>query len=288
MLNRRRAFTLVELLVVIGIIAVLIGILLPALGRAREAGNRTQCLSNMRQQFVAMTSYAAANRGQMPIGTRAGYDQMNYVLWDKTAYTGVGILVYTGYIKNPGIFYCPSQNNDGHRYNSPTNPWPPGLDVNPNTNSGTYYTRAGYSYRGFDPRFRAMYWSAPGSAITSGDPINWAGFTISDKYFSYVPAFDEVRELTAPGGAISKAPVPKLAAYKNQALLSDVISAGVRVKSSHRGAINVFYANGGGKSVPATDVEKYLKRLPDVFEDVSGIVSRNDIANIWYRFDRAK
>src|SRR5687768_5699583 len=62
----RRAFTLVELLVVIGIIAVLIAVLLPALQSAREQAVSLQCLSNLRACGQTLYLYATQNKGQFP------------------------------------------------------------------------------------------------------------------------------------------------------------------------------------------------------------------------------
>lgn len=65
-MKRQHGFTLVELLVVIGIVALLISILLPAMARARESAQAAVCASNIRQLHMASMGYAAENRGYWP------------------------------------------------------------------------------------------------------------------------------------------------------------------------------------------------------------------------------
>lgn len=66
-MKRIKGFTLLELLVVMAIIAVLVSLLLPALGRARDQARLVQCQINLRQQYQAVAQYIIDNREQMPI-----------------------------------------------------------------------------------------------------------------------------------------------------------------------------------------------------------------------------
>ena len=99
----RGAFTLVELLVVIGIIAVLISILLPALSKARRSAATVQCSSNMKQIATAMLMYVNDNKGKLPpVRTKAVAGIYPNAWW------WCNELVRRNYIKAPSIFNQPN------------------------------------------------------------------------------------------------------------------------------------------------------------------------------------
>ena len=103
--DRARGFTLVELLVVIGIIALLISILLPALNQAREKAKRVQCANNIRTFGQAVHLYANQNKGKVPMH-RGGANW----LWD-ISYDSREWLTDVAKIP-PEMFYCPSYSHE--------------------------------------------------------------------------------------------------------------------------------------------------------------------------------
>jgi len=103
----RSGFTLIELLVVIAIIAILAAILFPVYGRLKENANRTVCLSNMKQQGIALHLYAGDYDDYFPYPTRATAPAGYPSNWAVTL-SGELMTMLFPYTKNNHIFYCPT------------------------------------------------------------------------------------------------------------------------------------------------------------------------------------
>jgi prepilin-type N-terminal cleavage/methylation domain-containing protein len=242
----RRAFTLVELLVVIGIIAVLISILLPSLSKARESAKRTQCLSNLRQIGVYLNMYANAYKQQVPLGhsTKLGDVEwtklQNYHITVETTaalanpgttarWVGLGLFFPANIIKEgtARVLYCPSFDGDiFHSYNAISNPWLP-----------------------LTKSVRITYSSRPGEYPDIAHPSLDTGvcFTFDNAAAGpnnakpFEPRFWQAKD--------TRADMQRLNRLKSKAVVSDINSSETRTLTSHKGGINVLYANGAAKWV---------------------------------------
>ena len=93
-LNKEKGFTLVELMVVVGILGILPGILLPALNMARESGRRAQCANNLKQIGLGLIMYSNENNEMFPTGGASAMEDLN--------------TLYPAYVSERKVFKCPS------------------------------------------------------------------------------------------------------------------------------------------------------------------------------------
>ncbi|HEY8665504.1 MAG TPA: type II secretion system protein [Tepidisphaeraceae bacterium] len=252
----RSAFTLVELLVVIGIIALLISMLLPVLNRVRETANRTACLSNLHQLALAYRMYAGQNREQIPIGYSLGRKQTNYAINDNDAnvqyFLVIGPLYNSGILTAGKVYYCPSESHPSLSMDvRPDNWWPPVEVASPTPQ----ITRAGYGCR---------------------PTVNWPG--------------------ASAGGTTIFPTMSKLSKLKSKALIGDALSSPGFLDRRHKAGVNVAYTDGSAHWVVKGVVAANLSQIPDggyqywlaysaAYNDL--MLKDDDSGGIWADFDRA-
>ena len=93
----RKGFTLVEMLVVVGVLGLLMGLLFPVVNRAREQGRKTACMNNLRQIGVALHGYVSDSKGRLPLAARIGEGSD-----DPTSITNILAL------PEKQLFHCPA------------------------------------------------------------------------------------------------------------------------------------------------------------------------------------
>lgn len=157
-----RGFTLIELLVVIAIIALLLSVLLPGLGRAKDYVKQVTCSTRLKQIGVGLKMYSDAFNGSMPddycVSDPSDRERHTFVVYRADEKYGSGklkpfrlaYLYELDYIDTPELFYCPGNRRaeaPEYIYENYTNPTPLGtLPQAFNLNTDNEWVRVGYTY----------------------------------------------------------------------------------------------------------------------------------------------
>jgi prepilin-type N-terminal cleavage/methylation domain-containing protein/prepilin-type processing-associated H-X9-DG protein len=247
----RLGFTLVELLVVIGIIAILVAMLLPSLNRARQASQRTACLSNLRQLGMAMAMYNMENKDKLiaewTVGPMWHYQIKQYLGLQRTQkLTDTNL---NNEQTRDKIYQCPSTSDKvtPDADNSPT-PTPFEQYFTNHSSFGKVQASYGMNRWTYDPRIKDLaagtspnkkYW------IYYDNTVNFLKLTNPSKIGGDVPLFFDCRWREArPSSNTEKY-------YTDPTVTGDMSLAAT---NRHGKYTNVVYCDGSARTIPLPEL----------------------------------